>query len=61
VAPMSVRSGGRVTDMVTVGCPWCDAPAVVEMMADEARFRCDDCDVVAEVVPDVRVEVAAAA
>jgi hypothetical protein len=47
--------------MVTVECLWCDAPAMVEMMADEARVRCDACAVVAELAPDDPLPVAAAA
>jgi len=47
--------------MITVDCPWCDEPAVVEMMADERLFRCDDCAVVAEVASDEPVGSALAA
>lgn len=31
--------------MITVDCPWCDAPAMVEMMADDAQLRCDECGI----------------
>jgi hypothetical protein len=35
--------------MVTVDCPWCEGPAVVEMMAETTELRCDDCSVAVEV------------
>jgi hypothetical protein len=44
--------------MVTVDCPWCEAPLALE------RFdvvRCEDCRVEVEIGPDVTPEVALAA
>jgi hypothetical protein len=46
---------GTENAMVTVECPWCDKPAVVEMMADDERLRCDDCAIVADLAPEVQV------
>ncbi len=47
--------------MVTVDCPWCDRPAMVEMMADGAEFRCDECELAEPLAVDIEVPVARAA
>lgn len=47
--------------MITVACPWCEMPALVEMMADGDAFRCDECGIDERVEGDERVTVAAAA
>lgn len=47
--------------MITVDCPWCDAPAMVEMMADEAELRCDECRVAVAIGDDEPILVAKAA
>jgi hypothetical protein len=46
--------------MITADCPWCDGSAMVEMMADEAELRCDECEV-AIVIGDLELGVAARA
>lgn len=47
--------------MVTVTCPWCEMPAMLEMMADEDAFRCDECRIGERVDEDESVPVPAAA
>jgi hypothetical protein len=42
----------EVPDMVTVDCPWCEAPLALEA----ALLRCEDCRVEVEVDPQPVVE-----
>jgi hypothetical protein len=47
--------------MITVDCPWCDGPALVEMMADDAELRCDECCLAVPLALETEVPVARAA
>lgn len=46
MAPSNQRTDTENDEVVTLSCPWCDAPAAFD--GDPEAFRCDVCSVVVE-------------